>query len=129
MRMLRVSLALAFIASLGIVGTTHAARESAEPTIVYASQGPMTLDCAHASNTAAARAIMARNGLCGYGSKAAVQPFDTVCGNCGCLSVTLFNDHSGTATSLVQITSNWGPFLSASYTGDWVNWGNGASAP
>jgi len=68
MRILRLSLALAFIASLSVVGTTYATRESAGPTIVYASQGPMTLDCAHASNTAAARAIMAQNGLCGYGN-------------------------------------------------------------
>ncbi len=65
------------------------------------------------------------NGLCGYSKGGGITPDTTVIGNCGSLSLNVFNSGGGWMQWKAEITSSLGPFVFASYGGSWDNWQGG----
>jgi len=55
-------------------------------------------------------------------------PYTTVAGNCGTLSLSVFNAHYGWLQWMAEITSSLGPFVVASYGGSVDNSSGGFAA-
>ncbi|MCS6938831.1 MAG: hypothetical protein RMJ55_13405 [Roseiflexaceae bacterium] len=89
---------------------------------------PLYVDCTNVPDTEAAREQLARHRLCNYGVPAnSVTPDSIVRGDCGSLSLDVFNSGGGILQWKAEITSTAGPFIYASYSGDWLNIDNGRS--
>jgi hypothetical protein len=86
----------------------------------------LELDCSSVPDTAQAQAILRNDGLCGYATHGAgAIPATTVSGNCGSLSINVFNEGGGWMEWKAEITSSLGPFIVASYGGSWDNFQGG----
>src|SRR5579885_754165 len=78
---------------LGLSGTAHAA--SGAKLITTMTMG-MKIDCSQVPNTEQAQALLTQHHLCGYGaSSRSANPDTTVYGDCGSLSLNLFNSGGG----------------------------------
>lgn len=89
-------------------------------------QVALELDCSSVPNTPEARQVLRDNGLCGFSKKAGrITPYTTVNGNCGSISLNLFNSGGGWMQWKGEITSTLGPFIYAAYGGSWDNWEGG----
>jgi hypothetical protein len=89
----------------------------------------LDLDCSSVPNTPEARKILRDNGLCGYSKGGGgITPQAMIVGNCGTLSLNLFNSGGGWMQWKAEMTSSLGPFIAAGYTGSWDNI-NGGQGP
>lgn len=89
---------------------------------------PLYVDCTNVPDTEAAREQLARHRLCDYGVPAnSVTPDSIVRGDCGSLSLDVFDSGGGILQWKAEITSTAGPFIYASYSGEWLNIDNGRS--
>jgi len=94
-------------------------------------QIPMDADCSQIPDTEEAHAMLAERGLCGYDKiEEEISPQATTCGNCGCLTLQLYNDpQPGWMHWQTTITSSQGAMVSASFAGDWHNFATGGGGP
>lgn len=127
-----VSLATMFalaVTMLAPVGTALAsAAPSGQPVAVHTI--PLSVDCSRVPDTAQAHAILSSRNLCGFGKAGGgVSPDNAVSGNCGTLSLYVYNSGNGYLQWKAEITSSAGPFISASYSGSWANTTNGGNGP
>lgn len=92
---------------------------------------PLYVDCSRVPNTKEAQKFLAEHNLCGYGrgeQTDGVTPQDTATGDCGSLSLNLFNDRAaGVMLWKAEITSSIVPMVQAWYNGKWENQDNGRS--
>ena len=124
-----VALIAATILSAAVVPMASAA--SPEPTTDGAAVAiPVTmhLDCSSVPATREARAALRRYHVCGLGT-GGPMPQSIVDSNCGSLSLFVSNNFGGALQWRGRITSKLGPFVSASYAGNWSNLTNGRSGP
>ena len=83
----------------------------------------LTVDCSLTPDTPEIRRELADRNLCEYGNGTVdgdeeVEPYGTVFGNCGSLTLNLFNSGGGFLHWQTIITSSQGPMFSASYSGN-----------
>lgn len=96
---------------------------------------PLTLDCSSVPKTAAAIEEVTRGDLCGESAKSAPGSVaaqdsiaqDTIVGDCGTLTLTLYNEDHGWVGTHTIITSFLGPMVHASYSGYVQNLNTGGS--
>lgn len=83
----------------------------------------LSLNCSTVPNTELANEMMKKYNLCGRGSQQAgdIGIDNAVVGNCGTLSLYVFDSRGGYMQWNGTITSSVGPFVYASYNGDWLN--------
>lgn len=118
--MMSVAVALLLsMALMGTVGTVHAATSggNASQLITRITIG-LNADCSSVPNTPQAHAILTQHHLCGYGKSG---PDTIVYGNCGSLSIYLYDHGGGYLQWRGEITSSLGPFVNAQYNGDLDN--------
>jgi hypothetical protein len=111
----------AFAATPGAAATQAAAATS---SAAHASQsrveGALVLDCTHMS--AAAHRYAVAHHYCGPNSP---KPNDTVCGNCGCSFIDLFNRSRGYAGMYYGFKSSKGTVIHRSLAVNWANFTKG----
>jgi hypothetical protein len=122
-RRLLVGVIAAMIA-MPIVAAPALAESGTTPSSATISVA-LTLDCSSVPNTPEARKVLRDNGLCGFSKGGGITPYTTVIGNCGSLSLNVFNSGGGWMQWKAEITSSLGPFVFASYGGSWDNWQGG----
>jgi len=120
------------VAALLLAALPRAAVYAASPgqgQLLLTTIIPLHADCTHVPNTKVAHEQLATYHLCGYGASVGViTPDSTVTGDCGSLSLNVFDSKNGILQWKAEIYSIAGPFVSASYSGDWLNRDNGRSA-
>ena len=103
-----------------------AAPPPSQPVATY--RIPMTLDCSRVPDTAQARAALTKSKLCGYGQRSGDITIDnTVPGDCGWLSVYVYNSGGGYMQWKGEIGSTLGVFVHAYYNATWANTTTGGS--
>lgn len=126
-RKLMICLMAASVA-LPIVAAPALAKTSPTSTSVTITVA-LELDCSSVPNTPDARKVLRDNGLCGYSKGGGgITSNVTIIGNCGTLSLNLFNSGGGWMQWKAEMTSSLGPFVAAGYTGSWDNF-NGGQGP
>ena len=118
---------VAALMALPIVAVPALADTAPTPTSVTI-QVALDLDCSSVPNTPEARKVLRENELCGYSKSGGIAPDITVIGDCGSLSLNLFNSGGGWMQWKEEMTSSLGPFVAAGYTGSWDNF-NGGQGP
>ncbi len=103
-----------------LIGTANAGDSVEEPSEASSNNtptvtAPLTLDCSSVPDTDAARKWLTLHNLCGYGSGTSER--GTVVGNCGSLTLTLFNDFNQGVQWRMDMTSTLGPMIGGSFTG------------
>ena len=88
---------------------------------------PLQPDCSRVPDTDLAREMLEKYNLCGYGGgKEDIAPDATVSGDCGSLTLELWNDPTPEWMHWQAIiTSSKGAMVSASYTGNYHNYDTG----
>ena len=114
----------------GGTGTAHAAPRSVDVShVIEVARFGMTYNCASAPNTPTAKAALKKYHLCGYSASAPAAkgptPETTIVGDCGDLSLYMFNLYNGSVEFAITITSTEGPLTYASYSGTWYNYDTG----
>ena len=109
---------LALCITLG--GAIPSVAHARNSELVASASIPMKVDCPQTLSTPQGRRAAIKYGLCGYGTHG-ITPDASVSGDCGTLTYLLFNNGNGTATSLVQISTNFGPIIYATYSANWNN--------
>jgi hypothetical protein len=115
---------VAAVIALSVVAVPALADTAPTPTSVTV-QVALELDCSSVPNTPEARKVLRENRLCSYSKGGGITPYTTVFGNCGSLSLNVFNSGGGWMQWKAEITSSLGPFVFASYGGSWDNWQGG----
>lgn len=122
---LLMSVAMALTLSIALMGafaTVHAASRGNVGQLVTRMTVPLNVDCSSVPNTSRAHAILAQHHLCGYGKSSVITvPTTRVCGNCGCLSLALYNSGGGYVQWRGEITSSLGAMVNAFYSGSILN--------
>ncbi len=113
-------------ASLAFYVLVPAALASEGDDPVAAIQVELTFNCSEVPDTPQARGQLARHNLCGYGQGQANSgdistQSHIVTGNCGTLTLNLYNSGGGWMHWQAIITSSLGPMVYASYSGSWNN--------
>ena len=126
-----MSMSLTVLVGTALAETAHAKDPEGHPLSSGATVAtvPLTVDCSQVPNTTEALNELKRRNLCGLGSpNGSVSPQGTVVGNCGSLTLNLFDHGSGFLHWQAIITSSLGPMVSASYSGEVTNlftgWGS-----
>lgn len=89
---------------------------------------PMTADCSSVPDTPEAKEELAKYKLCGYGLEPGEpSPMGVAIGNCGTLSLNVFDSRGGNMLWKAEMNSTVGPMAFASYSGDWLNTSTGAA--
>lgn len=115
--LLSVLLAAVAIMAPGLDRPAHADEGTGE-TITL----PLTVDCSSVPDTPEAREQLEKHKLCGYGQEPGEPvPMATTIGNCGTLSLNVFDSRGGNMLWKMEMNSSLGPMGSASYTGAWRN--------
>lgn len=115
---------VAALTALPIVAVPALA-DTAPTSTSVTTQVSLELDCSSVPNTPGARTVLRDNGLCGYSKAGVITPDITIVGNCGSLSLNLFNSGGGWMQWKEEMTSSLGPFVAAGYTGSWNNFSGG----
>ena len=127
-RFLALVMWAAFLLAAFPAGAAHAQPHPERRQLILTITAPLYADCTSVPDTEAARNQLSRYGLCVYGASVdAVAPNSTVIGNCGSLSLHVFNSGGGILQWKAEINSTAGHFIHGSYTGDWRNNDNGRS--
>lgn len=119
-RRLTVILIGALIAAFAVAGPV-VGKDRSDGSSGTTVEIPLQLDCSTIPNTPEARSIVRAAGLCGQSAPGGVTAETTVIGNCGSLSLNLFNSGGGWMQWKAVMTSSLGPFIAAGYSGSWDN--------
>lgn len=115
----------ALIAVFAAAGPALGKDGSAHPSVTTVSVA-LQLDCSTIPNTPEAQRIVKAFQLCGQSAGGGVTTQTTVIGNCGSLSLNLFNSGGGWMQWKGEMTSSLGPFVAAGYSGSWDNFNGGS---
>lgn len=91
----------------------------------------LTPDCDAAPDDPETRRYLRKYGVCdgGKAKSRRVSPQNLVVGDCGTLSLYVFNSGGGYLQWKANIVSSLGPFVAAHYVGSWSNPNRHASGP
>lgn len=93
------------------------------PELQAVSSIPLSPDCGSLPKGPVAEELLRKYGICGYGDaeRGAITPDSTVVGPCGSLSLYVHNGGGGNLHWDAEMISTLGPFVTASYAGNWTN--------
>lgn len=119
---LSMSSLVALFAAMSLPASAAPLSAKSVPAPIAKHTVGMNVDCLRVPNTAQAHAVLAAHDLCGYGkTRGSVSPDNSISGNCGTLSLYVFDSGNGVMQWKGEVTSSLGPMISISYSGSWAN--------
>lgn len=115
--------------ALGFATYTSTSAHAASVKFSKNIQIKLSVDCSHLPTSKKGLAALSQHNLCGLGKASSqVSPKTSIAGNCGNLSLNLYDDGGGVMLTQVSVTSYWylGPIYRSVWSGSWYNLDTGS---